>query len=340
MKNLKNTGVAWCLILMMCAASNGIAAKQTRAQNLTIRGRLAPTVEASGWVINAPKGKYLLLNFARFQNEAWFREGAEVEATGETKPGTITIYQEGTPFEARTMRPVNNEAGNTQNTNNQNATATARLTTQVIVAGDSIVQAQPDTAIITVAVITQNRSALTAQSQNAEKTEAVVRAVRAAAGAGAEIKTSGYSLQPQRVYKENQPPTISGYEARNGVSVTMSDLNRVGAVIDAASNAGANSVDNLAFTLRRDRPARDQALREATTEAIAKANTLAQALGGRVIRIIQVQEEGTAVRPIPVAQYDTELGAARIAANVPTPIETGTLDITSRVQLVAEIGTN
>lgn len=338
MKNLKTISAIWCLILMMCAAANGIAAAQTRPQNLTIRGSLARTVEATGWVINDPKGKYLLLNFRRFQNEAWFREGAEVEATGETKPGTITIYQEGTPFEARTMRPVNTEAGNNQNTNNQSTTAGARMTTQVIVAGDSIVQAQPDTAIITVAVITQNRSALTAQQQNAEKTEAVVRAVRAAAGAGAEVKTSGYSLQPQRVYKENQPPTISGYEARNGVSVTMPDLNRVGAVIDAASNAGANSVDNLAFTLRRDRPARDQALREATTEAIAKATTLAGALGGRVIRIIQVQEEGM-VRPLPIARYDgAEFGIARAAT--PTPIETGTLDITSRVQLVAEIGTN
>lgn len=338
MKNLKTIGIAWCLILMMCAASNAFAAAQNRPQNLIVRGRLAPTVEANGWVINAAKGKYLLLNFDRFQNEAWFRDGAQVEATGETKPGTITIYQEGTPFEARTMRSVNGASGNNQNTNNQNTPTTVR-TTQVIVAGDSIVQAQPDTAIITVAVITQNRSALTAQSQNAEKTEAVVRAVRAAAGVGAEIKTSGYSVQPQRVYKENQPPTISGYEARNGVTVTMPDLNRVGATIDAASNAGANSVDNLAFTLRRDRPARDQALREATTEAVAKADTLAQALGGRVIRIIQVQEEGTAVRPLPFEQYSSaEFGVARKA--IQTPIETGTLDITSRVQLVAEIGTN
>ncbi|MCP9493935.1 MAG: SIMPL domain-containing protein [Pyrinomonadaceae bacterium MAG19_C2-C3] len=339
MKNLKTIGAIWCLMLMMCAASSGVAA-QTQPQNLTLRGRLAPTVEANGWVINAAKGKYLLLNFARFQNEAWFREGTEVEATGETKPGTITIYQEGTPFEARVMRSVEGSAGNNptnQNPDNRDLAASVR-TTQVIVAGDSIVQAQPDTAIITVAVITQNRSALTAQQQNAEKTEAVVRAVRAAAGAGAEIKTSGYSLQPQRVYKENQPPTISGYEARNGVTVTMPDLNRVGSVIDAASSAGANSVDNLAFTLRRDRPARDQALREATTEAVAKANTLAQVLGGRVIRIVQVQEEGT-VRPLPIQRYDTaEFGIAR--ASTPTPIETGTLDITSRVQLVAEIGTN
>ena len=50
-----------------------------------------------------------------------------------------------------------------------------------------------------------------------------------------EIKTSGYSVQPQRMYRENQPPTITGYEARNTVTVTMSDLTKVGTLIDASS---------------------------------------------------------------------------------------------------------
>ena len=101
------------------------------------------------------------------------------------------------------------------------------------VTGDSIVQAQPDTAIVTVSVVTQSRNALGAQQDNANQSDAVVRALRTAAGTGAEVKTSGYSLQPIRVYKEGQPPLITGYEARNSVMVTMSDLSRVGAVIDA-----------------------------------------------------------------------------------------------------------
>jgi uncharacterized protein YggE len=106
------------------------------------------------------------------------------------------------------------------------------------------------------------------------------------------VKTSGYSLQPQRVYKESQPPTISGYEARNSVTVTLSDLTKVGSVIDAAAQAGANDVAGIAFTLRQDRQARDRALSEATREAVSKAQVIASALGGRVVRIVEVQEEG------------------------------------------------
>jgi uncharacterized protein YggE len=116
--------------------------------------------------------------------------------------------------------------------------------------------------------------------------------------------------------------------------VTMNDLQRVGAVIDAAAQAGANNVDTVSFTLRQDRPARDQALTEATREAMGKANAVAQALGGRVVRILEVEEEGA--RPRPLNENVTYAAEARAAA---TPIEVGTLEITSRVQLIAEIET-
>ena len=212
-----------------------------------------------------------------------------------------------------------------------------RRVTRVLVGGDSIVQAQPDTAVLIISVVTQGKRAIDAQQENANKSDAVVRALKAAAGAGAEVKTSGYNLQPQRVYKEGQPPTIIGYEARNSVTVTMGDLTKVGTAIDAAGLAGANDVSGISFTLRQDRPARDQALKEATREAVSKAQVIAQALGGRVIRIAEVQEEGFQRPPQPI--YQTE-GLMMKNAAMSTPIEVGSLDVTSRVQLVAEVETN
>jgi uncharacterized protein YggE len=207
--------------------------------------------------------------------------------------------------------------------------------TRVTVGGDSIIQAQPDTAILTVAVVTQGKRAIDAQQENATKTDAVVRALKAAAGSGAEIKTSGYSLQPVRVYREGQPPLINGYEVRNAVTVTTGELAKLGNVIDAASQAGANDVTGISFTLRQDRAAREQALKEATQEAMSKAHVVAQALGGRVLGIAEVQEEGL-VRPQPY--YPSTLMAK--SAEVTTPIEVGSLDVTSRVQLVAIVELN
>ena len=304
-----------------------LLASQVLAKEITVRGKLKKTVEAGGWLIVSGDQKYLILNAKNFQKERWFSEGSDVEAVGETKD-VMTTYMEGTPFEARTMRPLSESASGVEKSE-------SKPLTRVTVQGDSIVQAQPDTAILTVSVVTQSKSAIDAQQENANRTDAVVRAMKSAAGTGAELKTGGYSVQPQRIYRENQPPTITGYEARNSVTVTISELSRVGAVIDAAAQAGANDIGGISFTLRKDRPARDQALAEATREAVAKAQVIAQALGGRVARIVEVQEEGTA-RPRPT--YQAETMAARSSAAA-TPIETGALEITSKVLLIAEVET-
>lgn len=161
-----------------------------------------------------------------------------------------------------------------------------------------------------------------------------MQALKTAAGPGAEVKTSGYSVQPQRMYREGQAPTITGYEARNTVTVTIGDLKKVGPVIDAASQAGANDIAGIAFTLRQDRPARDRALSEATLEAMSKAEVLARALGRKVTRIVEVQEEGFIRPPQPVYQAEAFMAKRDSAA---TPIEVGSLDITSRVLLIAEV---
>src|ERR1044072_6925966 len=304
------------------------AAIATHAKEITVRGKLQKTVEAGGWLIANRDSKYLLLNAKDYSNNSWFKESTNVEAVGETKD-VMTSFMEGTPFEAKSLKAIEQQAATAGGENGR--------VTRVMVAGDSIIQAQPDTAILTISVVTQARNALEPQQQNATKTDAVIRALKAVAGSSAEIKTSGYSLQPQRVYKENQPPTITGYEARNSVNVTTSDLNKVGTIIDAAAEAGSNEGFNLGFALRQARPARDRALSEATREAVSKAQVIAQALGGRVVRIVEVQEEGFQQRPpVPMYQMDT----LAMKQGVATPIEVGSLDITSRVQLIAEVETN
>src|SRR5262245_35117458 len=298
------------------------------ANEINIRGRLKKTIEPGGWVIATGTAEYLLINARNFQTEEWFKEGVEVEAVGETKPEVVATFMEGTPFEARSLRLVSQTS---------TGAAPESQRTRVLVTGDAIVQAQPDTAILTISVVTQAKQAIDAQQQNAAKSDAVVRAVKAAAGSGAEVKTSGYSLQPQRIYKEGQPPNITGYEARNSVTVTMSDLTKVGSVLDAAGQAGANDLPGIAFTLRQDRPARNKALSDATAEALSKARVIAQALNGKVVRIVEVQEEGFQRPPQPLFQEGLMMRAT--AAAPPTPIQIGSLDISSRVQLVAEVET-
>ncbi|HEX7955585.1 MAG TPA: SIMPL domain-containing protein, partial [Pyrinomonadaceae bacterium] len=160
------------------------------------------------------------------------------------------------------------------------------LRTRLMVTGESDSRVPPDTAVVVLSVVTQSTRALDAQQQNARKSEAVIQAVRAAAGANPEVQTSDYSLEPQRDWWGGLP-RIKGYEARNSVTVTTTALDNVGAVLDAATQAGANSVDSVRFTLRDGLEARGRALGEAGKQALAKAEAMAQAMGGRIVRVVE-----------------------------------------------------
>ncbi len=80
-------------------------------QELTIRGRLRPTVEADGWLIDAGARQYLIVNADRFDDTPWFRAGAEVSATGEVRRDVMTMHMQGMPFEARSLRLATGNAG-------------------------------------------------------------------------------------------------------------------------------------------------------------------------------------------------------------------------------------
>ena len=212
--------------------------------------------------------------------------------------------------------------------------------TRVTVAGETSMKAQPDAATVVLSVITQNPQALNAQQDNARKSEAVMQALKSSAGDDPEIKTSDYSLQPQFDYRYNKLPKIIGYEARNSVMVTTGDLSKVGAVIDAASRAGANSVESVSFILRDNSPARGQALAEASRQAMTKAQSIAQAMGGKVVRVVEQQEAGTirtpTESPLDYTANSEQLGMAKMS-NRPTPVQAGALNVNSRVQVVVEI---
>src|SRR5829696_4542498 len=112
------------------------------AAEITVRGKLQKTVEAGGWVIAGADTKYLILNPKNFESNNWFKVGTNVEAVGEVKE-VMTAFMEGTPFEVKSMQPVD-QGGQAVATPGRDDN---RRVTRVMIVGDSIVQAQPDTAI-------------------------------------------------------------------------------------------------------------------------------------------------------------------------------------------------
>ena len=219
------------------------------------------------------------------------------------------------------------------------------LRTRLLVTGESDSRVPPDTAVVVLSVVTQSTRALDAQQQNARKSDAVIQAVKQAAGANPEVQTSDYSLEPQRDWWGGLP-RIKGYEARNSVTVTTSALDSVGAVIDAATGAGANSVDGVNFTLRESNKARGDALGEASRQAMQKAEAMAGAMGGRIVRVVEQREGGFPERAPEVndqyplansASVNMSPGYDSAKASPRTPVAAGPLNVRSQVYLVVEV---
>jgi len=213
----------------------------------------------------------------------------------------------------------------------------AATLSSIRVTGDARVSAKPDRVQIDLGVQTQAVLSQDAASANARQLDAVLAAVRKAAGPGAQIKTVSYSLSPNYQYHPGGgEPTITGYTALNVVEVVLDDLARIGDVIDAATRAGANRVQGIQWTLRDQDAVRAQALREAATRAHAEAEVLAGALNLRILRVLTVEESSPQI--VPVRVHMAAARAAVSAAEVPTPVEAGTLDVSADVTLVVEVG--
>lgn len=200
------------------------------------------------------------------------------------------------------------------------------------VSGEATAGASPDRVLVDLAVVTQRDRAADTVAENAEQLARVFGAVRKVIGKTGRIETTSYSLSPRYRYdKADSRQVLEGYTARNAVRVTLDDLDRVGRVLDEAAAAGANEVQQLAFVLQDDTPQRDAALRAASERALAKARTIASALGLEIARVASVDEVVRHGAP-PML----EMRAARAMADTPIAAP-GSVDVHAQVNLTVEI---
>lgn len=202
-------------------------------------------------------------------------------------------------------------------------------TRTVQASGTATQSANPDQAQLEVGVVTLGATAQESAQQNATQTTAVLNAVKAVLGANGTVQTVSYSVYPRYSSDQRQPSVIIGYTTSNMVRVTTTDLSIVGKLIDAANQAGANSVGGLSFGLLDPEPLVQQALTQATKQALAHAGAIAAGLGGKVGAVLSAQE-GVSYTPLPVA-------SAGIAAAPTTPVQTGTVTVYASVTINVQL---
>jgi uncharacterized protein len=197
----------------------------------------------------------------------------------------------------------------------------------ITVNGTGTAKAIPNQAQLSLGVTTKGSTAREALAANSARMERVIAALKSTGVSEGDIKTQDVSVGPAY---DGDSGTENGYAARNSVAVTLRDLDRSSAVLDAASRAGANEVYGPSLT-RSNRDAYEaKALESAFGNARKRAEALADAAGVRLGRVTSIVEGSGGPQPM----YDMR---ARAEPAVGAPIEPGSEEIQASVTVTFAI---
>ncbi|AYG59695.1 SIMPL domain-containing protein [Rhizobium jaguaris] len=175
----------------------------------------------------------------------------------------------------------------------------------ITVTGEGHSAIAPDMAVVTLSVVKQAKAAQDALDQNNKAMGAVLATLKNSGIADRDLQTSGFSIQPQYLYQNDKngqplPPTLTGYQVTNGLTVRVRDLSKLGALLDQAVNLGVNQGGDIQFTNDKPDAALEEARKNAVADAAAKAKTLTEAAGVKLGRIIAINAGAIVTPPQPV----------------------------------------
>lgn len=203
----------------------------------------------------------------------------------------------------------------------------------VSVTGNGIVYVTPDAASMSVGVNVIEVSLSEAQAKATTQMTAVLDALKAEGIDAKDIQTSNYSVNIMQNYDNNgMPSTITGYQVNNQVNVIVRDLAKVGEILDAAVNAGANSIYGVSFMVTDTADASSQARTMAVKDATARAEQLATAAGMKLGRVLSISESyGYGYSPIAYAEGAGDMAKSSV------PVQAGSSTVAVDVSITFEL---
>jgi uncharacterized protein YggE len=205
--------------------------------------------------------------------------------------------------------------------------------TLLSVSAEGLVESRPDMATIQLGVQTEGATAAAALAANAQRMTGLVAALRRSGVAERDIQTSNVNVSPQYVYEEGHAPRLTGYQATNQVSAKVRNVDNVGRTIDAAVNAGGNTVQGVSFGHQDPDAVMDRARQDAITEARERGELYARGFGMRVARVISVSEQGAYQPPMPMPM----MARMEAAQDASTPVSPGQIETRINVNVVFEL---
>ena len=205
--------------------------------------------------------------------------------------------------------------------------------TDLKVTGTGVISVLADQVSVTLGVTETNEDVKTAQETVNAKINAIYEALIAA---GVEKKNIGTDRISINAEYSRYGDKVTGYTASNTITIQSRDIDQVGAYIDLAFEAGANTLESIDFSSSDTEQAKLDALKLAVENARGKADAIASVLGMQVDNVVQVTEIGS-------YSYGAYASGAKMMnsrlepADADTVLHAATLQVQAQVEIEFEL---
>lgn len=197
-------------------------------------------------------------------------------------------------------------------------------------------EARPDEARFSAGITAIGSTGPEASAANARKMNAVVAAMKALGVDEKDIQTQQLSIQ-----RQDYGPNKNKFEANNVVSVRIRQVDKAGAIIGAATGAGANVLSGPDLRVADPDAAVRAAYAAAYKSARARADAYAAAAGLKVTRVLTIQDSYAGPTADMESRYSRTMDATAQAAPPPVvapPVMGGTSEATVSVSVDFALG--
>lgn len=205
----------------------------------------------------------------------------------------------------------------------------------ITVVGQGEAAGPPDLATINAGVQTLAPTVVESSRENQAIIERIMQALDKEGVAAIDIQTADYSVWPEQQHdpRGSGEITITGYRVNNTVRITVRDIDRLGKILAAVTDAGANAIHGIGFSVEDSAALEAQARSAAMADARARAEALAELAGVRLGKVLKISMSPGGGYPVPFMGGRMDMAQS---ASVPG-ISTGQLSITVQVQVSYEI---
>ncbi|MCD9142226.1 SIMPL domain-containing protein [Streptomyces albireticuli] len=202
---------------------------------------------------------------------------------------------------------------------------------RIAVRGEARLEVEPELAHLGITVTARGTDRNTTLTDLTRRNNQVLDLLKTTGDAVERIETGTFTLTPQ-LSDKGRGERVRAYHGTVHHTATLNDFTTLGELTTRLADLDLTRVDGPWWALRPDSPAHREARRQAVRDAVQRAREYAEALGARLVALLELADEGAENTPYggmpPVA------GLSRAAGYGGAPEPAPALDLEPQRQTV------